>query len=751
MDNAIDITIHVTDISPGDFDSAVFSGPDENGERRTVVGDWGVLPRVPIMGEVWKITGEPFIYRPTNVWHKRALGEEVEQIRLIKGYPLQPSDNYLFDFLRLHKAFAGLGERKVSHLFEEFTTPEAIRTLLDKKDVATLSRAVTPVMANKIVQAWELVKEQFAVMKVLYEAGINFKGAERIVRVFPGNAVEVITRDIFCLLPIYGWKVLKEASRALNIQKDDPRYLIAAFEQACLIRLNGGHTCTEKKQLMDIAKRVLQDNELDKIPSSLLRKGLRLSIDQCALHVNEENQMIQPYGAANSEKNLKKRLIEIIDTPEDHYEKRCAIPSTLEDREALIADIEKVESFEYTDEQKYAISMALTEPVSVLTGGAGTGKSTIIKGINAAFNRCGCKVFNMALAGRAADIIRKKIGTLGTASTIASYIREAKKEKDNRRDWSPMIVIDEASMLDLPQLNLILKHSPKNTRLILVGDNYQLPPIGFGLPFHQLVNNEKIPQVKLSIIHRQAAITGIPQTADQIRNRVIPDLDDYSGRGVGVSFIECGERDIIPNIRNVFEDLNTKKLESQLDTVQVISAYTDMCRWINTDFSSFRNEQYRRKHNAARPGFKAQQGKDFAFGDPVIYTRNDYSRLVFNGNIGVVKKVPDYEKNVMGEVKLQIEIDFDGERHTYSPDEFVHIEKAYGTTIHKFQGSSTNRVIIPIPDKTRSTRHMIDRTLLYTAVTRAEEQAVFVGNYETFKNGILKKSKVEERQVGAIL
>lgn len=359
--------------------------------------------------------------------------------------------------------------------------------------------------------------------------------------------------------------------------------------------------------------------------------------------------------------------------------------------------------------------MIATKPLSILAGGAGVGKTTTLNAVHAVARQQMRPVWQMALSGKAAR--RMSDATGEPATTIASFLNRVALDQINLAAEPWLLVIDEASMLDLPTLYRILRAMRPGNSLALVGDPGQLPPIGFGLTFHALVEEDAIPRVELTEVHRQAASTGIPQAAKAICEGTAPDLGTFTGPGVGVSFIEAEPEQAFHVIADVLERLGG------IDAAQIIGTVKAREAGVTTLNRSF--------HATLALGQPTFGG--FAVGEPVLWTVNDPELDLLNGTLGRVAGVED---------QLKVTWD-DGRTLTIPEAQIGDMEHAYAITCHKAQGSQFGRVVVPVyPSR------LLDRTLLYTAITRAENQVVLVGDRAALQNALATPAHSSRRLTG---
>ena len=424
----------------------------------------------------------------------------------------------------------------------------------------------------------------------------------------------------------------------------------------------------------------------------------------------------QPVGAHVMERFVADRVASMLRLPEteDLLAGQRAMATSLA---GVVRSSELSPGLELNESQRAAVVMALTSPISLLLGGAGVGKTSTLAAIHRAADRCGVTVVQMALSGRAAMRMREATGR--EARTIAGFLRAC---EGGKLQLGPdrLIVVDEASMLDLPLFYSILRRLGQGCRLLLVGDPHQLPPIKFGLTFHLLAEMDGIPKTELTQVHRQAAQTGIPMIAQTVRDGSIPVVPAYTrGARSGVTFLECSADSAVHSVTDVLSDLGDIGEETRiLSPMKKGPSGTEAI-----------NEHL---HGIMSPGREQLVEYGLAVGDPVMFTRNDYARDLQNGSLGKLLGFP---------VPGVAEVDFDGRRVTVAGADLENLALAYCLTVHKAQGSQFRRIILPI-----FATKILDRSLLYTAITRATEQVVLVGDRNAFKKGIMAHPAFVHRQ-----
>lgn len=699
-------SILVTSILRGGYHGpVVFSGKEEDGNHVRVVADRNTVPCVPALGEVWRIEGE---YRRDSIYGVQFYANNCKR--------MLPEGRLLILFIANNPRFKGIGLSKARKLYNRFG--DVLAQLLDTGNTHTLEEVLTPMAARTLVDAWQQNRAESEVVAFLDKHGFCPRLASKVWRCWGDRAIQVLESNPYSMLAFAGWDLVDRAAQQLGVNSLDKRRLVGAVESCLYTRLNEKHTLTGYDVLFRRVSYLLGTDPL------VADRAVQLALDDRAITGDKEIGY-QPIGAALLESSISKRLISI-----HNGERSCQgqlFHSTYRIDSSLVK--QKISTFESSHGltlnkiQKEAITMATNSPLSVLTGGAGVGKTTVLKVVIEIIEEAGGTVYQMALSGRAAQRMREATGR--EAMTIARFISNVQNGRLHVRHDS-LVIIDEASMLDLPVMHRIVRNLPDGVRLLMVGDSYQLPPISFGLVFHKIAESSTIPRVELTQVHRQAESSGIPSVAFAVRGGAVPKLKAFDGRGAGVSFIDCAPEKIVSVLFDVYKTwggvTDTQVLGMTKSGVAGVRAINDYFHW------------------------KLSAGKrklfqwSLAEGDPVIHLENDYERLLFNGSLGYVTRI------VAEGHASSLVCEFDGVEHVFTEAELEKIALAYGITVHKAQGSQFRRVAIPV---TRC--RLLDRTLIYTALTRGVEQVAFVGDKYAFRQAVSNPPSVSSRNVGLCL
>jgi exodeoxyribonuclease V alpha subunit len=403
-----------------------------------------------------------------------------------------------------------------------------------------------------------------------------------------------------------------------------------------------------------------------------------------------------------------------------------ALPPRLSDIPPMFTDLPS----ELSQEQANAVRTALSHPVSVLTGGPGTGKTTSLRSLISVVNAAGKRFALASPTGRAAKRLSEATGQ--PASTIHRLLEYSPVEGFTRNSDNPLkldlLVIDESSMLDVLLANSLLRALEPGTHLLLVGDIDQLPSVGAGDVLRDIINSGAVPVTRLTEIFRQEAGSEIITNAHLINQGEMPFFDTDAG-----DFFRF-PADVPEKAADWIVDLVVSRIPGKFGIesrdIQVLVPMYRGPAGIHAV-----NDRLQEALNPASP-LKPERrmfGTLYRVGDKVMQVRNDYNKQVFNGDIGIIESISDQEKLLV--------VDFEGHRVSYSWSEVDMLTLAYAISVHKSQGSEFQAVVLPL-----LTHHymMLQRNLLYTGVTRARRVCVLVTNTKALAIAV-NNNQVAER------
>lgn len=549
--------------------------------------------------------------------------------------------------------------------------------------------------------------------------------AVRIYKKWGNGAVERIKQNPYILCgEIYGvgFEKADAIAKDLGIKKNAPERIAMGLKYVLMHNAaSNGHSFLPLDKLCAVAKRLLscEMNEIEDEAAALESRGEIV----CVRHEGMKCAYLRDYYEA--EKYTASKLCAL-----DRAGKNLGEDNVL----SLISMVERESNMEYAVLQKRAICQAASNGVFILTGGPGTGKTTVVRAIIRVFDAMGLRIALAAPTGRAAKRMSQSAGE--EAKTIhrllemeygaEDKLRFRKNENDQLED--DVIIIDEASMLDLMLTNALLKAIKPGARLILIGDVNQLPPVGAGHVFDDIIKSDRFATVELTHIFRQAQESLIVTNAHAVNHGEYMNLESKSG-----DFFFLPRQEDAQTAATIAE-LCKKRLPKSygltvFEGIQVITpsrkgdAGTEM---LNSALQSAINPPARGKAEKKVRDFTLREG------DKVMQIKNNYDIEwnkngsqgfgIFNGDIGVIKKIDLSEE--------LITVDFEDKICEYDYTMLDELELAYAITVHKSQGSEYPIVVMPLY---RYTPKLLTRNLLYTAITRAQSIVILVGNGEVAK------------------
>ncbi|MBC8331093.1 MAG: ATP-dependent RecD-like DNA helicase [Anaerolineae bacterium] len=593
-----------------------------------------------------------------------------------------------------------------------------------------------------IAAAWQEQKQVKEIMLFLHSHGVSTNLGVKIYKTYGDNALEIVQQNPYQLAAdIYGvgFKTADKLARDLGLPADHPERIQAGVIFALNEMSNDGHVYAPRQALMDKTVELLNASA-ELIPPALDRLVAedRIRLDEVPSPTGRGEAGVSetpPVGVAENRTEYRSPAIYLI----PFYFSEIGVAERLgalanHAPQGAGQQVAPLHDLQLSDEQQRAIENALRYPVSVLTGGPGTGKTTCLKALIFHLESLSLRYALASPTGRAAK--RLSEATERPASTIHRLLGFSPVEGFKFHAQNPLpvefLIVDEVSMLDLILANNLLKALHAGTHVLLVGDIDQLPSVGAGDVLRDVIASQRVPVTRLTEIFRQAAGSQIIANAHLINRGEMPLFSrplspGLSPHGRG----ESGERG---KILGDFYLFPAEEAQSAADWIEAV-----VCQRIPQKFGfdpvteiqvlapmyrgpagvSALNERLQAVLNppvAGKPE-KALFGKIFRPGDKVMQTQNDYDKNVYNGDIGFVQ--------ALDLVDQTLEIDFDHRKVTYDWSETDQLMLAYAVSVHKAQGSEFPAVVIPMV-----TQHyvMLQRNLLYTAITRARKLCVLVGS-----------------------
>jgi exodeoxyribonuclease V alpha subunit len=606
---------------------------------------------------------------------------------------------------------------------------------------------IGPKRTRLIAAAWQEQKQVKEIMLFLHSHGVSTNLAVKVYKQYGAQALDVVRTDPYRLardIHGVGFKTADKLAQALGLPADHPSRLEAGMVYLLNEMSDDGHVFAPQAEL------IRRSAELLSQPAELLPAALERLMSQDRVQVETVPLAGAQQPAERGESSASERRASetragygtpagtpaVYLAPLYQSEKAVAerlstlnytLPSRLSDLPPAFLNLDS----QLSEQQQAAVQTALTHPLSILTGGPGTGKTTAIKALIAALEQGRKRVALASPTGRAAKRLSEATGR--PASTIHRLLGYSPAEgfKHNAKNPLPvdMLVVDEASMLDMVLANTLLKALQPGTHLLLVGDVDQLPSVGAGDVLRDVIDSGLAPVTRLSLIFRQAAGSHIITNAHRINQGEMPiferDSQDFflfPAQSVEEA-ADWVEQVVCTRIPGKF-NLNPR------EQVQVLAP---MYRGpvgvmaLNTRLQAALNPP------AAGKPEKLLFGSILRLGDKVMQTQNNYDKEVYNGDIGVIIGLDLVEHRLM--------VDFEGKPVNYDWLETDQLTLAYAVSVHKAQGSEFPAVVLPLVS---AHYMMLQRNLLYTAVTRAKKLCVVVGSQKAIAMAV-HNNKVAQR------
>lgn len=675
-------------------------------------GDARVQP-----GQWWRVSGEMETYERTmNGYLVRERQIKANDVSLMKM-----SGEHIVTFMAECDDFQGIGMVKARKLWDVFG--DDLYQFLDNGDVEALAGVLTEESARQVVAAWAL-QGNARTLQWLQGSGIEVAVGRKLIAYFGAEAQKKLEEDPYRLLSFSAtWKQVDTLARNhFKVEDADPRRLQGAVEEALYCIFGDGHTRAPMPMVVSRLASVLDGPCLE-----MAKNALANGLSNGSFVIGQDGDA-HPIGAWIMEATVARAM----QTRRSRIDQMPLLNVAHVD--VILSTYEAVENITLNVEQRLAVHTAAASLLSLIVGGAGVGKTTVLKALYKMYDETRTRIFQVALAGRAAKRMLEATGR--PASTIASFLKTVKEDDLAGRC---VIVIDEASMVDIITMSRLCEILPDHVRIVLAGDTSQLMPVGPGLVLHALARIAEIPNVELKVVKRYGG--DIAVAAQAMRDGVWPDLPNDAT--APISFLPCAPAAIAKLVVDLYaiDVENTQILSPRRNSLDGTKAINALCQ--------------SRFTRSSRPllvfldEFQSMAGTGFYLGDQLLCTRNLWDWGLQNGSLGRLVEIEDTPRLLTNADGVEIGHAIawamwdDGERRPILESMLDDLELGSAVTVHKAQGSQWLRVIVVL-----TASRMLDRTLIYTAMTRAQSQVILVGDPVAAKIAVEGLPRANTRMVG---
>ncbi|WP_308555644.1 ATP-dependent RecD-like DNA helicase [uncultured Lactobacillus sp.] len=615
--------------------------------------------------------------------------------------------------------FPGIGKKAANTIIDELglNALDILKEKPSKIDTLSLSRK----QKDSLLSGLNSMDSYSEIVLKLAQYGINRRIAANIYQMYHGDSLKKLQTDPYAVINDvtgFGFKSADMLGKQLEIQDDDPRRINGAIYQVLIDALSSkGDTYVELKELLTEASKLLQIGEFDPIANcviALQQKG--------KIIVDDNKAALQ--NIYQTEADIAHSMKYLVQSRRDQEDEQYSES----EMDEAIKSAEKELQIKYDETQKLAIKNALNHPISILTGGPGTGKTTIINGILLALRKLaeipasalysedppfllaaptGRAAKRMSeITGIGAKTIHRMLG-LGIGDANAGELNELNGE---------ILIIDEMSMVDMFLFKQLLSSINQVRHIVFVGDKDQLPSVGAGNVFSDLIKSQAFPTTILKQIHRQ----GDDSTIISLAHAVNEGIDEQAlfKKTKNYSFISC-RPDLVGDAVGQIVELALKRGFAK-DDIQVLGAMYHGNGGVNN-----LNDIIQEIMNPPKAKSKSLEAHNetFRIGDRILQLQNNPEKDIYNGQIGKISSIDEENSKECMVAK------FDDREVTFGRKDLNDLTRAYAITIHKSQGSEFPLVVLNL---TMQNYVMLKRNLLYTAITRAEKNLVLVGDPRAF-------------------
>ena len=620
---------------------------------------------------------------------------------ILKEEPIEGLKKYLSN-----KNFQGIGPKNADTIAQNIGM--TVIKYLHERNVNILEEKTSKKLSEALLGGWDLDYENSGFEILFSQIGFSYTQKKFVKEEFGNKFFAEIHQDPYMLLqriPRLSFDKIESIISIFGIEVSLDQKIVAATRHALMqSEAERGNTCGPLERVL-LRTQEITKNDIETIQTA----------------INSHEHLFNNFKV--QDKNFLE-TIEACERDNDIAQQICLIKDNFKPIKGKQFSANKNATNPLSEEQVQAIQNSLEAGVSIITGGPGTGKTRIIEGLAQVLVNGFRKTIRIcAPTGRAAKRIAEN-QALKKFQPSTIHMLKAMIDSSAKDIAFDTLIVDESSMIDINLFNDLVKMLPLGSQLILIGDVDQLPPVGAGQPFLDLIRSKKIVVSRLSKQFRQGSDSVIPKVARAInKGELIEFSSDFSSSGF--SFVEVDKGQVVEKIIEVVDFFTGNKNGSiDFDKTQILSPMRRYSSGL-INLNSIMQKKYNPNGEKVFSKMEGEKEIQFCAGDKVICTQNDYDIDVRNGDIGYV----------VNKVGKNIRVEFDGEMKLFHNNKIDYLDLAYAITVHKSQGSEYPNVVMPIVDDHRI---MLTRKLIYTAITRGKQNVCLIGSKRVLREALKK-------------
>ena len=620
---------------------------------------------------------------------------------ILEEEPIEGLKKYLSN-----KNFQGIGPKNADTIAQNIGM--TVIKYLHERNVNMLEEKTSKKLSEALLGGWDLDYENSGFEILFSQIGFSYTQKKFVKEEFGNKFFAEIHKDPYMVLqkiPRLSFDKIESIISIFGIEVSLDQKIVAATRHALMqSEAERGNTCGPLERVL-LRTQEITKNDIETIQTA----------------INSHEHLFNNFKV--QDKNFLE-TIEACERDNDIAQQICLIKDNFKPIKGKQFSANKNATNPLSEEQVQAIQNSLEAGVSIITGGPGTGKTRIIEGLAQVLVNGFRKTIRIcAPTGRAAKRIAEN-QALKKFQPSTIHMLKAMIDSSAKDIEFDTLIVDESSMIDINLFNDLVKMLPLGSQLILIGDVDQLPPVGAGQPFLDLIRSKKIVVSRLSKQFRQGSDSVIPKVARAInKGELIEFSSDFSSSGF--SFVEVDKGQVVEKIIEVVDFFTGNKNGSiDFDKTQILSPMRRYSSGL-INLNSIMQKKYNPNGEKVFSKMEGEKEIQFCAGDKVICTQNDYDIDVRNGDIGYV----------VNKVGKNIRVEFDGEMKLFHNNKIDYLDLAYAITVHKSQGSEYPNVVMPIVDDHRI---MLTRKLIYTAITRGKQNVCLIGSKRVLREALKK-------------